>query len=75
MKKPTSRSVSAIPKTSSRYGTFSQTDGTVRHKMTTKRSVARKASNGYAQPSTPATFRVVAEKVKAMTPAEFRASA
>jgi hypothetical protein len=78
MKKLTSKSASANPKTSSLYGTSAQTGVTAKEKkvsskkLTTKKATVKKASS--AAVARTAAFQVVTERVKEMTPAEFRKS-
>jgi hypothetical protein len=73
MKKLTSKSVSAAPKTSSRCGTSVQTAVTAKQKKAT-RAVNRKASALLPPVGATGAFQLVAEKAKKMSPAEFRVS-
>ena len=74
MKKPTSKSASATPRTSSPCGTSAPMADTAKGQKTTRKAPAKKVRNGYSQGGIAATLHSIDERLKAMTPEEFRAS-
>ena len=77
MKKPTSKSASANPKTSLPYGTSAETAATVKVMKTSavKKSTIKKAtSTKVSSTMVRKAFQVVSERANSMSPAEFRRS-